>query len=217
MSLQKRLDTLKQEFSRNVPAEKLAIMNQETEKLIASDVVSKAIKVGQTVPDARLTAINGESVTIDQLIDSKPLVISFYRGGWCPYCVLELKELEAVSAEIRDLGANIIAMTPESVSSIKQTKQKAGISFDVFSDDGSGFAKELGLVFTLPKLLQDIYLTFDIDVEKHNGESKFELPIPTTLIVKPNREVVYVFADGDYTKRSEPNTLLDILRSLGPE
>ena len=117
MSLQKRLDTLKQEFSRNVPAEKLAIMNQETEKLIASDVVSKAIKVGQTVPDARLTAINGESVTIDQLIDSKPLVISFYRGGWCPYCVLELKELEAVSAEIRDLGANIIAMTPESVSS----------------------------------------------------------------------------------------------------
>jgi len=214
MGLQTRLNTLKQEFTTNVPSEALAVMNQETEKLIASDIVSKAIKVGEILPNGQLTAVNGEQVNVDQLLDGKPLVISFYRGGWCPYCVLELKALESVADEIRALGANIIAMTPESVSHVKETKQKNGVTFDVFSDEGNRFAKELGLVFTLPKSLQEIYLKFDIDVEKHNGESKFELPIPTTLIVKPNREIVYIYADGDYTKRSEPDTLLDILKTI---
>lgn len=214
MGLQTRLDTLKQEFTANVPSDALAVMNQETEKLMASDIVAKAIKVGEKLPNGELTAVNGEQVNIDQLLDGKPLVISFYRGGWCPYCNLELKELQATAADIKALGANIIAMTPESISHVKQTKQNNGVTFDVFSDEGSAFAKELGLVFTLPKSLQEIYLKFDIDVEKHNGESKFELPIPTTLIVKPNREVVYMFADGDYTKRSEPAAILNVLKNL---
>jgi len=214
MSLQTRLDTLKKEFTANVPDDLLAVMNQETEKLIASDIISKSVKVGEILPDGKLTAVNGEQVSVDQLLGGKPLVISFYRGGWCPYCVLELKALESVSSEIKELGANIIAMTPESSSHVKETKQKNGVTFEVYSDEGSHFAKELGLVFTLPKSLQEIYLTFDIDVEKHNGESKFELPIPTTLIIKPNREIVYIYADGDYTKRSEPSVLLEVLKNL---
>jgi len=78
----------------------------------------------------------------------------------------------------------------------------------VFSDCGSSVANELGLVFTLSKSLQEIFLTFDIDVGKHNGESKFELPTSTTLIIKPNREIVYIYVDGDYTKRSGPSVLL---------
>lgn len=214
MSLQKRLDTLKEEFTANVPSDALEVMNRETDKLIASDILSKAITVGQKLPDGRLAAVSGGDVEIDRLINGKPLVISFYRGGWCPYCNLELKALESISNEIETLGANIIAMSPESISHIKETKKKNGVSFEVYSDDGSRFAKALGLVFTLPKSLQDIYLAFDIDVEKHNGESKFELPIPTTLIVKPNREIVYIFADGDYAKRSEPNKILEVLRRL---
>lgn len=214
MSLQKRLDALKQEFSANVPANILEVMNHENEKLIASDIISKAIKVGQKLPDGKLTTLTGERVEIEQLINGKPLVISFYRGGWCPYCNLELQGLESISNEIRALGSNIIAVSPESISHTKQTKEKNDVSFDILSDEGSFFAKKLGLVFTLPKSLQDIYLTFNIDVEKHNGESKFELPIPTTLIVKPNKEIVYIFADGDYTNRSEPGSILKILREL---
>ena len=214
MGLQSRLDTLKKEFTANVPDDALAIMNQETEKLIASDIVADAIKVGEILPNGHLKDVNNELVNLDQLIDGKPLVISFYRGGWCPYCVLELKGLEEVSSEIKALGANIIAMTPESVANVQETKEKNGVTFGVYSDEGSHYAKELGLVFTLPKVLQEIYLKFDIDVEKHNGESKFELPIPTTIIVKPNREIVYLFADGDYTKRSEPSAILDVLKNL---
>jgi peroxiredoxin len=214
MSLQNRLDTLKQEFTANVPEDMLAVMNQETEKLIAADIVENAIQTGQHLPDGQLTAANGQQVAIDQIIDGKPLVISFYRGGWCPYCNLELQGLQEIASQIRDLGANIIAMSPESVAHTQDTKQKNGVSFDIYSDQSSEYAKALGLVFSLPKSLQEIYLTFDIDIEKHNGESKFELPIPTTIIVKPNREVVYLFADGDYTKRSEPSKLLDVLKGL---
>lgn len=214
MGLQKRLDALKEEFTANVPDDALAVMNKETEKLLASDIISNVIKVGEELPDGTLTNMNGGDVKIDRLINDKPLVISFYRGGWCPYCNLELKALESIANEIKALGANIIAMSPESIDHIRETKKNNGVSFDVYSDEGSRFAKELGLVFTLPKALQDIYLTFGIDVEKHNGESKFELPIPTTLIVKPNKEIVYIFADGDYSKRSEPTKLLEILKSL---
>ncbi len=214
MTLQNRLDVLKQEFSAKVPSDALDVMSQETEKLLASDIVSKTIKLGEKLPNGQLTAVNGDLLNIDQLINGKPLVISFYRGGWCPYCNLELKALEAIASEIKELSANIIAMTPESISHVKDTKKNNGVSFEVFSDDGSHFAKELGLVFTLPKSLQEIYLTFDIDVEKHNGESMFELPIPATIIVKPNREIVYIFTDGDYTNRSEPSTILDVLKNL---
>lgn len=214
MSLQKRLDTLKKEFTANVPQDMLDVMNLETDKLIASDIVENAIKTGQHLPDGLLTAAKGQQVDIDQIIDGKPLVISFYRGGWCPYCNLELQGLQEIASKVQALGANIIAMTPESVAHAQETKEKNGVSFDIYSDQGSEYAKALGLVFTLPKSLQEIYLTFGIDVEKHNGESKFELPIPTTLIVKPNREVVYIFADGDYTKRSEPSKLLDVLSGL---
>jgi peroxiredoxin len=214
MGLQKRLDALKEEFTANVPDDALAVMNKETEKLLASDIISNVIKVGEELPDGTLTAMNGGDVKIDRLLNDKPLVISFYRGGWCPYCNLELKALESIANEIKALGANIIAMSPESIDHIRETKNNNGVSFDVYSDEGSRFAKELGLVFTLPKALQDIYLSFGIDVEKHNGESKFELPIPTTLILKPNKEIVYIFADGDYSKRSEPTKLLEVLKSL---
>lgn len=214
MSLQSRLDVLKQEFSANVPSDALDVMSQETERLLVSDIVSKTIKVGEKLPNGQLTAVNGDLLNIDRLFNGRPLVISFYRGGWCPYCNLELQALEAIASEIKALGANIIAMTPESISHVKDTKKNNGVSFEVFSDAGSHFAKELGLVFTLPKSLQEIYLTFDIDVEKHNGESVFELPIPATIIVKPNREVVYIFTDGDYTNRSEPSVILDVLKNL---
>lgn len=189
-------------------------MNQETDALVASKIVANAIQVGQTLPNGTLLSESGKSVTIDQLMDGKPLVINFYRGGWCPYCNLELTGLEEVADDIRALGANIIAMSPESVDHINDTKNKNGVSFSMFSDEGSKFSNTLGLVFTLPKVLQDIYLTFGIDVEKHNGESRFELPIPATIIVKPNREVVYIYADGDYTQRSEPGILLSVLKSL---
>lgn len=214
MGLQNRLDTLKEEFTDNVPSGMLEIMNQETSKLVASDIVANAIQIGQILPNGKLLSEKGEGVQIEQIIDGKPLVISFYRGGWCPYCNLELTGLEAIAADIRALGANIIAMSPESVAHINETRAKNGVSYAMFSDEGSEFAKALGLVFTLPKTLQDIYLTFDINVEKHNGESKFELPIPATIIVKPNREIVYLYADGDYTKRSEPEALLRVLRSI---
>jgi len=214
MSLEKRLNALKEEFNQMVPADTLKVMSNETEKLVASDIIAKAIKVGEKLPEGSLTSTTGETATIEQLIDGKPLVINFYRGGWCPYCNLELQAFESISNEIKALGANIIAMSPESTTHTSEANQKNDVSFEIYSDNGSVFAKDLGLVFTLPKSLQDIYLTFDIDVEKHNGESKFELPIPTTLVIKPNKEVAYIFADGDYTKRAEPSKILEILKSL---
>jgi len=193
-----------------VPADKLAIMNQATVDLVATEIDKQALKTGDKVPAFSLPNQNNDEMSLPESL----VVLNFYRGGWCPYCNFELGALQKLVPEFEVAGANLIAITPETPDHSMSTKEKHELSFDILSDAGNKVAKQFGLVFTLPTEIQSIYDVFGIDVNKHNGDESFELPIPATYVINSAGEIVYHFVNSDYTQRSEPSDVLAAVKAL---
>ena len=214
MTLSEKLLDYNQKGRARIPAEVLNVMDTATQALISEDLSKKSIKKGDTLTTANLSNIKNEKVNIEELLDNGPLVISFYRGGWCPYCNIELSALQEALPQIKEHGANLVAITPETPDNSLTTSEKNEIAFDVLTDDDNTYAKELGLVFQMPENLKNIYSSFGIDLEKHNGNSNFELPMPATLVVNSNKEVIYSFVNEDYTKRADINLILNALKTI---
>ena len=127
----------------------------------------------------------------------------------------ELGALQKLVPEFEAAGARLIAITPENPDHSMSTKEKNELTFEILSDEGNKVAKQFGLVFTLPTEIQSIYNTFGIDVNKHNGDDTFELPIPATYVINSAGEIVYHFVNSDYTQRSEPSDVLAAVKSVG--
>ena len=140
--------------------------------------------------------------------------MTFYRGGWCPYCNLELRAYQAVLPEIKAVGAVLVAITPELPDASLSTSEKNELEFEVLTDANSDYSREIGLVFTLPARLRPIYETFGINVEAHNGDGQFDLPLAATFIVDVDGSIASAFVNADYTVRAEPSDVVEVLRSL---
>ncbi len=194
-----------------IPAQTLEVMDAATQDLINKNLSKKSIKKGDTLTTAELINTKNEKINIDEMLKKGPLVISFYRGGWCPYCNFELRALQGALPQIKESGANLIAITPETPDNSLTTSEKNEIAFNVLTDTNNNYARELGLVFKMPKALQEVYKSFGIDLEAHNGNADFELPMPATLVVNSNKEVSYSFVSEDYTKRADIPAILDAL------
>ena len=194
-----------------IPAEILSIMDNATAQLVENGIITKVIKLGAKFPEATLINSKGKNVSLASIAGNSPLVISFYRGGWCPYCSIQLKAIQKALPDIAAKGAKLVAITPETPDNSLSTEEKNALEFDVLSDIDNKLAKELGLVFQLPKSVQDIYNQFGLDIEKHNGNADFELPMPATFVIDREKKVTYRFVNEDYTKRAE---ITDILNAL---
>ena len=141
-------------------------------------------------------------------------MLNIYRGGWCPYCNLEMQALNAVLPEFRARGVNLIGLTPEKPSSAQDTLTANGLAITVLSDEGNRVSASLGLVFTLAEELRPIYESFGIDIPASNGDDSFTLPVPATYVIGQDGTVLYHFVNVDYTKRVEPATLVAVLDEL---
>jgi peroxiredoxin len=206
--------TLLEANSRNrskIPNEILSIMDEATKTLVNDGISKQAIQKGEVFPDFSLKNVKSNSVSLKSLLKKGPLVISFYRGGWCPYCNIELRALQAILPELNERGANLVAISPETPDNSLSTSEKNNLSFEVLSDIDNLLAKQIGLVFKLPKEIQSIYDTFGIDVAKHNQNDKFELPVAATFVINENGTVVYRYVNEDYTKRAEISEILEAL------
>ena len=143
------------------------------------------------------------------------MVISFYRGAWCPYCNLEIRALAEHLPAIREQGADLLAISPQVVSKAEQQASELALPFAVLSDAGNQVARRFGLVFALPEQTRPIYDAFGFDLPGHNGDDKYELPIPATYIVDTQGVMRFAFVDADYTRRMEPVDIIEQLKSLG--
>ena len=197
-----------------IPAPALAVMDAATDALASSGVVGTSLDVGATAPDFTLPDARGGSVALGDVLRRGPVVLAFYRGGWCPYCNLELRALQAVHAEIEAAGATLVAVSPETPDNSLSTSERLELAFPVLSDEGNRVAERYGLVFTLPEDLRDVYDGFGIDLPKSNGDDTFRLPVPATYVIRTDGTVAWRFADADYTKRAEPADVLAALASL---
>ena len=214
MNLTQELNQFKAEFKANQPEEIKQVMAQATNDLINSKIAENSPSKGQKLPSFTLPNALGEKVSLDSLLSKGAVVISFYRGGWCPYCNMELRALQQALPEINAKGATLVAISPETPDTSLSTKEKNELSFEVLSDRGNVYAKELGLVFALPESLRPIYNNFGIDIPAHNGDSTFELPLPATYVIAADGTIVYSFADADYTQRLDPNKIVMALNNV---
>ncbi len=214
MSLSNQLAETVQQSINKIPADALQTMLGATQALASSGIVDAAPKQGDQLVAFNLPNQNGKLQSLSALLAEGPLAVTFYRGGWCPYCNLELRAYQSILSDIKAAGANLVAITPELPDSSMTTTEKNELDFQVLSDQGSDYARELGLVFTLPEEIQSLYANFGLDVQKHNGDKQFDLPLAATFVVAQGGSIAGAFVDADYTKRMEPAEVLSILKSL---
>lgn len=214
MTLQKELTALKNENLAKMPEEVVQILLKDLQKLSASGIVDNAPKVGDKIADFSLPNHLGNVLKLETLRKEGPVVITFYRGGWCPYCNLELKTYQEVLPEIKALGATLVAITPENPDESLTTSERHDLKFEVLTDNKALYAKELGLAFSLSEELRPLYKNFGIQVEKHNGEGQFDMPLASTFVVDTDGTIVFSFVNADYTLRAEPSAILEVLTTL---
>lgn len=212
MKLSEMLAAKKKLASEKIPTEKWDVMSKSTQSLVDSNFSRNALKEGDTIIDFRLPNIKGEIIHLSKLLETGDVVLSFYRGGWCPYCNLELKALQAILPQLKAHDTHLVAITPETPDNSLTTSEKNELTFDVLSDLDNEYAKQLGLVFQMTTELQEVYASFGLDVAKHNNNQDFELPMPATYLINREGTIVYSFVPEDYTERLDPEAILECLK-----
>jgi peroxiredoxin len=214
MTLKAQLDAFRSEFMANAPPEIRDAMTHADMDLAASGITSRAIKAGDLAPDFRLPDVRGGQVQLRDLLVQGPVVVSFYRGGWCPYCNLELRALQNTLPAIRQLGANLVAISPQTPDESLSTAEKNELAFPVLSDIGSVTARRYGVAFDLADELRTIYTRSHHALPDKNGDDSWILPIPATYVVDTAGAIVLAFIDVDYRNRLEPAEVVATLESL---
>ncbi|MEM6898741.1 MAG: peroxiredoxin-like family protein [Pseudomonadota bacterium] len=214
MSLAAELEQMAAGSAKRFPPEVMAIMRKAADDLEAKDIGDKALGVGDRLPEAALTDATGNTLTIASLVEKGPLIINFYRGGWCPYCNLELKAYQDQLSDIHRLGGELVAVSPEKPDNSLSTAEKNELTFPVLSDHGNAFARSLGIVFELPSELQNLYGQFGMDLPQLNAGSGWTLPIPATFVIGSDGIIKLADVNRDYTRRLEPALALDALREV---
>lgn len=189
-----------------------AILAKATEDLVKSGQAERAIHQGQKAPDFTLPDAKGQPVRLSDLLKKGPVILTFYRGGWCPFCNLQLKSYQSRLAEIRAKGAELVAVSPQTPEYTLSTVEQDALTFPVLSDVEGKVARTYGLVFKVPDDVVPIYKKFGIDLEKHNGDARHELPIPGTYLIGRDGTVLLSHVDADYKKRLPVETILDALK-----
>jgi peroxiredoxin len=215
MSLQDKLDAFKADFEgKKAPREVVAVMHKATADLIASGQAERTLKVGARAPIFALPNAQGELVRSTDLLARGPLVLTFYRGIWCPYCNMDLQAIEAAAAEIRALGASLVAISPQTAPNRRKSEGENALSFPILSDHGNSVANEFGLRFRLPDDLIAVYKGFGNDLTVGNGEDSWTLPMPARYVIGTDGLIAYAEVNPDYTRRPDPSELLPVLRRL---
>lgn len=190
-------------------------MQKAHDELVNKKIGLEAKRTGDKFPGFNLKNHEGDAKKLDSLFEeNKFLVVSFYRGGWCPYCNIQLKALQEKLSEFKELSAGLVTITPETPDNSLSTAQKNEIAFDILSDVDSSLAKELGISFELPENLRPLYTQFGIDIPKHNGKNNYTLPIPATYLIDRDGTILFDFLNLNYTVRSNPEDIVNKLKTL---
>ncbi|HEY4200343.1 MAG TPA: peroxiredoxin-like family protein [Devosiaceae bacterium] len=185
------------------------------EWLRKADVVSNALQVGDTAPDFLLPDERGHLHSSKQLRAEGPLVVSFYRGGWCPFCSAELRALQAIKADLDRLRAKVVVISPDTRDLPRQLKQRLGLDLTMLADVDHGVAISYGILFRVPDETRAHYSGLGYDFGHRHGLAEWMLPIPATYLIDQEGVVRAAFVEPDFTIRQEPSDILAKVRQLG--
>jgi peroxiredoxin len=211
MSLKQQLAEYRAGWFERVPAERQAIMERHIAGL-RDGLAKSALKTGDRAPAIVLGNARGDTVDVGALLKNGPVIVSFYRGGWCPYCNFELRAFQQILRQIEAAGATLVAISPEKPDDTLSTAEKNALSFEVLSDVGQKVGRAFGLVYDFSDELKSAYKEFGIDIPGKNGAEDWALPISATYVVDRDGTIIYAYTDADYRDRAEPADVLEVLK-----
>jgi peroxiredoxin len=222
-SLQDQLDRITQNTRALVQPERLAISEQATAELLASGIEDRILKVGAHAPEFTLPdALTGKPVRSSDLLALGPLVLSFFRGRWCPYCVTELETWRDLHAELRRRGALFVAISPQTKRQNDFTLQQHNLPFPILSDPGAAVAEQFGIAYTVPPAHRRYYQGILVNIPFVNSganyqtatEASWRLPLPAVFIIDRAGLIAFAQAHADFRVRPEPVEVLAALKSV---
>lgn len=196
--------------------DQFTIISDDINRVRLSGVLDHALNVNDSAPEFTLPDAFGHEISLKTFLKEGPVVISFYRGEWCPFCNLELHALQDALPKINELGANLLAISPEKPDSGIIVTEKNKLTFPVLSDFKNTVARQFGIVFRVGDELQDLSKTvFKNDLALRNGEDTYELPVPATFVIDANRIIRFAHIEVDYmTGRAEPEEVVAALKAI---
>ena len=212
MSLKEQLAEYRAGWYQRVPAERQAIMQRHVDQLRSGTISRSMLKVGDHAPAILLENAKGATIDVGTLLKKGPVIVTFYRGGWCPYCNLELKAYQEILPEIVAAGASLVAISPEKPDDTVSTAEKNALTFEVLSDVGQKVGRAFGLVYEFTEELKHAYHGFNLDIPARNGApNEWALPVSATYVIDSDGSIVYAYMDVDYRDRADPRDVLAVL------
>ena len=206
--LQDQLDEITANTRRLVQAERLAVGERAVQELFASGIEERILPVGAVAPAFSLKDSSGKLVRSADMLALGPLVIKFFRGRWCPYCMTELETWRNLYSEVRERGALMVAIGPQIERQSDFMVGQHSIPFPVLSDPGCALAEQFGLVHTVPEYYREYYLSILVNIPFLNGEKSWRLPLPATYVIGRDGRVLFAEAHADFRVRPEPEEVL---------
>lgn len=210
-SLKSLLDKEKETLRLKLGNDASKLYQDGIDELEKGGILSHVMKIGDMAPNFALNNALGEPVEFNEYLKKGKVVLTWYRGGWCPYCNLTLRQLQMELPNFKANGANLLTLTPELPDKSLSTSEKNNLKFEVLSDLGNQVARKYGIVFKLTdKLVENYSASFDMN--SYNGDESYELPLAATYIINESGKIIYAFLDTDYRNRAEPSDITKILK-----
>lgn len=213
-SLADQLAEFKVGFKQRAAPERVAMMEAATADLRATGIESRALQRGDKAPDLTLPDALNQPVRLSTLWQQGPLVLIFYRGGWCPYCNLELRAWQQRLPTLQHMGAQLVAVSPQTPDNSLSTAQKNELAFPVLSDSALQAASAFGVAFEMPPELIELYSRVGNDLPVLNGNGRWVLPVPATYLIDRDGRIAFAQVDADYRERAEPEEVLAAVAAL---
>lgn len=214
MTLQDKLDAFKTQFKQNAPAEAFEAFERSTQELIASGQAEHALKAGDIAPGFTMTDAHGNEVALHDLLAKGPVVLTFYRGVWCPYCNLDLQALEEVADQVRAKGAQLVAISMQRAADSRKSERENSLSYPILTDANGETSQNFGLRWNVQDYARKVFEGFGVNLPSIHGDGEWNLPMPARYVVGTDGTIAYAEVNPDYTKRPEPSDLFPVLDQL---
>ncbi|UII55504.1 AhpC/TSA family protein [Cytobacillus spongiae] len=213
MSLQFELDQISNELVKGTPLEAMQAMEQSIKEVQEEGLVT-GLTEGVKAKDFTLVNHLGETIHLYEELEKGPVILTFYRGSWCPYCNRQLKAYQEIMPDIQELGAQLFAISPQTPDHSLSLTEKHDLAFQVLSDTRGIVSAKYNILFEVPDYLKHAYKTMGLDLEGYNGKDNSILPVPATFMIDETGEIRFSHVNPNYMTRLEPSELLRALRKL---
>lgn len=214
MTLGEELAARFEQGKASLPPETLEMYRNALATLADSGIADRALGEGDTAPDFELPDAFGDTVRLSDLLQAGPVILSFYRGQWCPFCNLELQALQRAMADVESAGATLVAVSPNTPDVTMSTVEKHALTFPVLSDHDNAVARRFNLVYEMTAENIENYRAKGRDVPAMNGTDRWELPIPATYVIDRDQVIRYAFVDTNHRVRAEPSEVVAVAAGL---